>query len=394
MTEATSTAPAGTSPRVGEPAPHGARRDGAAGPGRYVAWLPTWGLIATKRLELRKRRGLMVVVALLTVGLPVLVLGIRLIFHLVDPGSYGPAGTPSVFQALCQPMAQFGFIIAATVGAAAGTTDLTDGMFRHLVITGRSRLALYLARIPAGLSILLPLVAVAFTMLCLVTSYAGTPQPTSVNVNGVTIPVQLDQAQLRSWALNHPAQYEQAFTNGPLGKIAQSGQAPGGGPAPGTAQIRRLIDQNIAGSYADYGSDQTGQLNPAVNEMVKIGLWLELEVGIGFLVGLGLGSLIGQRTVSTVLMIVLEIIVTPILARTEIPYFINGQRLVVGVAMDQLRPAGLAGGGAGGPGHVLFGGRGVLGIPPMPTWAMIAVIAGWITGWSVIGAWRMATRDA
>jgi len=30
----------------------------------------------------------------------------------------------------------------------------------------------------------------------------------------------------------------------------------------------------------------------------------------------------------------------------------------------------------------------------MPTWAMIAVIAGWIVGWSGIAAWRMKTRDA
>ena len=45
-------------------------------------------------------------------------------------------------------------------------------------------------------------------------------------------------------------------------------------------------------------------------------------------------------------MIVLQIIVTPILARTVIPYFIDGQRLVVGLAMDQLRPAGLAAGRA------------------------------------------------
>jgi len=77
-----------------------------------------------------------------------------------------------------------------------------------------------------------------------------------------------------------------------------------------------------------------------------------------------------------------------------IPYFQDGQRLVVGLALDQLRPAGLAGGGAGGPGHVLFGGREALQVPPMPTWAMIAVIVGWILGWSVIGAWRMMTRDA
>ncbi len=84
----------------------------------------------------------------------------------------------------------------------------------------------------------------------------------------------------------------------------------------------------------------------------------------------------------------------------QLPYFIDGERLVVGIAMDQLRPAGLGsgtgatGGGGGGPGHLLFGGQGALGIPPMPTWAMISVIVGWIVGWSVIGAWRMSTRDA
>jgi hypothetical protein len=66
--------------------------------------------------------------------------------------------------------------------------------------------------------------------------------------------------------------------------------------------------------------------------------------------------------------------------------------------IDQLRPAALAPPpgtqGGGGPGHLLFGGQGALGIPPMPAWAMISVIAGWIVGWSAIGAWRMMTRDA
>ena len=131
--------------------------------------------------------------------------------------------------------------------------------------------------------------------------------------------------------------------------------------------------------------------------MVKIGLWLELDTGIAFLVGLGLGSLTGQRTTTTIVLIALQVIVTPLLSRTQIPYFIDGQRLIIGIAMDQLRPAALASGnaGAGGvPGQVLFGGRGALGIPPMPTWAMVAVIVGWIVGWSGIGAWRMKTRDA
>ena len=377
MTEDMSIAPAGPARHAAVTAGGGARPDRAAAPGWYLSWIPSWGLITTKHLELRKRRGLMVVAVLLTVGLPVLVLGLRLLFHAVDPASYGPAGSPSVFQFLCQPMAEFGFIIAATLGATAGTTDLADGMFRHLVITGRSRVALYLARIPAGLSIVLPLVAVAFAIVCLVTSFAGTPQPASIGVNGISVPAQLSQAQLKSWILQHPHQYDQAFVNGG----PQFGPAPGAIPVPRSANPRPVIDRDIATIYGDYTSAETGQLNPPVNEMVKIGLWLELDIGLGFLVGLGVGSLIGQRTVSTVLMIVLQIIVTPLLAAHVIPYFINGQRVVVGIAMDQLRPAGLAGGGA-------------LGIPPMPTWAMITVIAGWIVGWTVIGAWRMATRDA
>ena len=346
-----------------------------------VTWAPSWPLIATKNLELRKRRGLIIVVALLTVGPTVLILGLRLIFHAVDPASYGPAGTPGLFQTLCNLMAEFGFLSAAALGASAGTTDLSDGMFRHLVITGRSRLALYLARIPAGLAILLPLAAVAFTALCLVTSYAGVPQPTSVNVGSVSAPAHFDQAELQSWLLQHPQQAASAL---PLGS------------ATGAAQIRSAIDQNIASLYQDYSANEIAGSNPAANEMAKIGLWLELEVGIGFMVGLGLGSLTGQRTLTTITLIGLEIIVTPILAGHVIPYFLDGQRLVVGLAMDQLRPAALAPGTGpgGGPGRVLFGGRGALGIPPMPTWAMISVIVGWIVGWSVIGAWRMITRDA
>ena len=127
--------------------------------------------------------------------------------------------------------------------------------------------------------------------------------------------------------------------------------------------------------------------------MVKIGLWLVLELSIGFVVGLGFGSLVGQRTIATIVMIILELVVTPIFAGVVILYFINGQRLLVGVAMDQLRPILLSGGQVHGGGSRAFGGR-ALGIPPMPTWAMISVIVGWIVMWTAVGAWRMVTRDA
>jgi hypothetical protein len=349
---------------------------GARTPRRELfTFLPSFPMITTKYLEIRKRRGLMVAVFLLTIGLPLVVLGIRLIFHAVDPHTYGPAGSPTVFQALCDAMAQFGFIIAATLGTAAGTTDLTDGMFRHLVITGRSRVALYLARIPAGLSIVLPLAAIAFTFVCLVTSFAGTSQASTVNVAGVSIPANLTQSGLSQWVAAHPDQAVLAVNGNP-----QDPQA---------AVLE--IDQRIGAFYLDYRALAPVNTNPAMNEMAKIGAWLEIEIVLGFLVGLGLGSLIGQRTVSTVLIIVVQIIVTPILANTVIPYFLNGQRLLVGIALDQLRPADLLSTSGG---HGPFGGKSPLGIPPMPTWAMVAVIVGWAVVSTVVGAWRMATRDA
>ncbi len=347
------------------------------------AWLPTWNLITTKHLEIRKRRGLIITIAVLIVAPTVLIYGFRLLFHAVDPHSYGLAGDPGIFSQLSNLMAEFGFIGAAALGAAVGTTDLTDGMFRHLVITGRSRLALYLARIPAGLAITIPLVALGFAMNCLVTSYESPPPPTAVALYGLNAPEHLDRAGLQMWLLEHPSL---AANNLP------GPACPGATPA----QIRSEIDANIGNLYGTYATDEIADSNPADNEMAKIGLWLELEIGIGFLVGLGLGSLTGQRTTTTIVLIALEIIVTPLLARVQIPYFIDGQRLVVGVAMDQLRPAALASGtqGGGGPGQLLFGGHGALGIPPMPTWAMISVIVGWMVGWSVIGAWRMMSRDA
>ena len=277
--------------------------------GRGLSWLPPVPLIRAKLLELRKRRTLMIVIVAFTVGLPVIFYGVRLLYHLGDPARYAPAGAPDAFATAGTLMGEFGFIAAAALGVTAGTADLTEGMFRHLVITGRSRLALYLARIPAGLSILLSLAAAGFAVTCLVTAFLGTPDTASA----VTV---------------------------------------------------------------------------TVGDMVRSGLWLELYLLTGFVVGLGLGSLMGQRTVPVVLLVVLEIIITPVVADHPLPFFLDGERLLVGVAMDQLKPAVLAGGTQVGPSG------GLVHLPPMPTWAMISVIAGWIVGWSVIGAWRMATRDA
>jgi hypothetical protein len=126
--------------------------------------------------------------------------------------------------------------------------------------------------------------------------------------------------------------------------------------------------------------------------MIESGLWIELEAIIGFIVGLGLASLAGQRTVPVILMIVLEVILTPILSRAHIPHLSNLQRAVVGLATAHLAPGGIPvmGGGGGGPG----GGHGSQGLLPESTTVAVCVIVAWLIGWTALGAWRMMTRDA
>jgi hypothetical protein len=179
--------------------------------------------------------------------------------------------------------------------------------------------------------------------------------------------------------------------NGPGAGPAIVTPSPGsqGQPQPSQTQINQAARQIAGMNYTDYAKQF---LYPSNSLMIKSGLWLELEAVIGFVVGLGLGSLIGQRTVAVVLMIVLEVILTPILSRARIPHLSNLQRAVVGLATAHLTPGGLPvlGGGGGGPG----GGAGNPGLLPESTTVAICVIVAWLVGWSVLGAWRMMTRDA
>lgn len=131
---------------------------------------------------------------------------------------------------------------------------------------------------------------------------------------------------------------------------------------------------------------------PSNSLMIRTGLWIELEAIVGFIVGLGLGSLLGQRTVAVILMIVLEIVLTPILSRASIPHPINLQRSVFGLAVAHLEPGGLGFvfGGGGGPG----GSNGTSLLVPESRTVAICVIVAWLVGWSALGAWRMMKRDA
>lgn len=377
--------------RAPQPAPTSHSRDRRGSP------VPAVGMIATRVMELRKRRGLMIALIAVNIGFPAVFLLIRLLAHAIAPSANPPAGGYDIFRVLVAGfLPTFGFIVAVAVGCTAGSRDLTEGMFRHLVVTGRSRLALYLARIPAGLAIVMPLVAIGYTIVCAVCVFAA---PTFIDDSNVNIPPGLSRAGLENWAGDR-AEPVICFLpyNGHIpGNIACPGPPPWSKSAvtpgqPASAGLEALAAKIASQDYRGYTQILR---RPPISLMIKAGLWIELEAAVGFILGLGLASLMGQRLVPVILLIVLQMILTPILSAADIPHLQDLQRSFVGPAMTRLEPSGLPV-GFGLPG--VAGGVGPPGaasslLTESATEAVCVIIA-WLAAWTILGAWRMMTRDA
>jgi hypothetical protein len=60
--------------------------------------VPTSRMVATRIMELRKRRGLMIALIVVDIGIPTVFLVMRLLTHAFDPRSYGPAGGYQIYR--------------------------------------------------------------------------------------------------------------------------------------------------------------------------------------------------------------------------------------------------------------------------------------------------------
>ena len=305
---------------------------------RRGSWLPTAAMISTRLLELRKRRGLMTVVVAISVGIPGMFIVNRLIMHAVAPKSYGPAGGFEFYRAITEnALYLFAFIVAATLGATAGCADLNEGVFRHLVVTGRSRLALYLARIPAGLGILAPLVTVGYGFVCAVSVYAAPPL---VDYAGMKLRPGLSATGFENWAVQHSTDVVCGLSyDGPAPANLPCDE-PSTGAAPATGPSLMAFARQVARqNYKDYTRVTR---TPSMGLMIETGLWLELQAVVGFVVALGLAV-------------------------------VDLEPSVMQVGYGAFPPP-----------------------PPLPESAMTAilVILASLVGWTGLGAWRMVRRDA
>ena len=116
-------------------------------------------------LRLRKKRGFMALVLAALLGPMLIAIGYNVIEHASDPLRYSPAGGLHHYGQLLDMLGVFmGPVAAVLIGAEAGAGDLAAGVFRDNVLTGRSRLALFLARVPAALIVTWGVTALGFAV--------------------------------------------------------------------------------------------------------------------------------------------------------------------------------------------------------------------------------------
>jgi ABC-type transport system involved in multi-copper enzyme maturation permease subunit len=140
--------------------------DRAGGAARPRPGAAAGRLVGAEFLKVRKRRGLVALTAILTAGAVVTAGAVLAVLHAADPAKYGPPGGLGNLANAAYILSSLGAVAAVLVGATMGAGDLQAGVFRDLVATGRSRLALFTARIPGGLALLWPLVAVSWAAAC------------------------------------------------------------------------------------------------------------------------------------------------------------------------------------------------------------------------------------
>jgi ABC-type transport system involved in multi-copper enzyme maturation permease subunit len=140
-------------------------------------------------LKLRKKRGVVIwalVLALLPLVAYFLVAAIQ---HSSNPAEHGPAGGVHGFtEGLRAVSFFFGPLAAIMIGVEAGAGDLAAGVFRDLVVTGRSRWALFATRVPAALALCALVIGAAFGALLIGTfAFAsGSPDPSAAMIlNGL-----------------------------------------------------------------------------------------------------------------------------------------------------------------------------------------------------------------
>jgi ABC-type transport system involved in multi-copper enzyme maturation permease subunit len=115
-------------------------------------------------LRLRKNRALVAWMVLMTTGAVTALYVIGQAFHWNDPAHNGPAGGADNLRHGLLVISFVGSVAASILGSTVGTSDLSSGVLRDLIVTGKSRSALFASRVPGMLLFWVPLVVLAYAV--------------------------------------------------------------------------------------------------------------------------------------------------------------------------------------------------------------------------------------
>ncbi len=129
-------------------------------------------MIGADFLKLRKKRGTVIWALVLALAPLLIFFIVKAAQHSSSPAEHSPAGGIVGFTDGLRVLAVFfGPLAAIMIGTDAGAGDLSAGVFRDLVVTGRSRLALFGSRVPAALAVCWLVVGAAY-VLVIIGTYA------------------------------------------------------------------------------------------------------------------------------------------------------------------------------------------------------------------------------
>lgn len=117
-------------------------------------------------LKLRKKRSIIIWALVLAMAPLVIYFIVKAAQHSSSPTEHGPAGGMEGFKDGLRILGMlFGPLAGVLIGVEAGAGDAASGVFRDLVVTGRSRIALFLTRVPAALVMTLVVAALGYVLM-------------------------------------------------------------------------------------------------------------------------------------------------------------------------------------------------------------------------------------
>ncbi|MEI6626621.1 MAG: hypothetical protein WCO40_09770 [Thermoleophilia bacterium] len=141
-------------------------------------------MIAVAQADLRRmlaRRGLILTSVIVPVAIVLVLVGVRIFLHSHNPVAHTTVGGETLF-AFVSIIGIVSVVFGTVIGAMFGAEDVTSGTLRYILLTGFSRLRLFVTRIPVLAIVAVGVALPAFVLLliaALVLPHAGEPGVTA-----------------------------------------------------------------------------------------------------------------------------------------------------------------------------------------------------------------------